>query len=165
MNPWIARPVEERGLLSPSFFSCLLWHASLGYWGVAALPIPFEISFLVLPMVLHRETREALPKTISTSLAVWIGDNPLSRSHVAVRARTLAPFTKEAMMFGGIHGLFDMTGGPITANTSWKKRITTEMKTSTDEVRTCFKRAEFIGRWFASAGSAETVIAILGVRP
>jgi hypothetical protein len=77
----------------------------------------------------------------------------------------LVPFTKEAMMFGGIHGLFEMTGGPIVANTSWKKRIAAELKSSTDEVRVCFKRAEFVGRWFGGAGSSETVMAILGVRP
>jgi Family of unknown function (DUF6521) len=165
MIPWMSRPAEERALLNPSFCSCLLWQASAGYEDAANAPLPFDVAFLVLPMVLHRDTRESLPKLVKTSLAVWLGDNPLSRSRVADRARTLSPFTKDAMMFGGVHGLFDLKGGAITPNGDWEKRIAADLKDSTDEVRTCSKRAEFVGRWFARAGSPRTVLAILGVRP
>jgi hypothetical protein len=165
MSQWTSRPAEERALLNPSFCSCLLWQASVGYEGATHMPLPFDISFLVLPTVLHRETRESLPKVVRTSLAVWIDDNPLARSRIADRARTLVPFTKEAMMYGGLHGLFEFQGGAISANLEWKKRIAADLKDSTDEVRSCAKRAEFVGKWLASSGSSSTVMAILGVRP
>jgi hypothetical protein len=77
----------------------------------------------------------------------------------------LVQFTKEAMMFGGLHGVLKFQTGAITANPDWKKRIASEMKDSTDEVRSCMKRAEFIGKWLASSGSSSTVMAIFGVRP
>jgi hypothetical protein len=77
----------------------------------------------------------------------------------------LVKFTKEAMMFGGLHGLLEFQAGMITANTGWKKLIAADMKDSTDEVRSCMKRAEFIGKWLASSGSSSTVMAIFGVRP
>ena len=165
MSQWTSRPAEERALLNPSFCSCLLWQASVGYKSAVQAPLPFDISFLVLPTVLHRETRESLPKLVRTSLAVWIDDNPLARSRITDRARTLVPFTKEAMMYGGLHGLFELKGGAIAANPEWKKRIAADLKDSTDEVRSCAKRAEFVGKWFASSGSSGTVMAILGVRP
>jgi hypothetical protein len=165
MTQWSSRPTEERGLLNPSFCSCLLWQAADGYKTVVQQPLPFDISFLVLPTVLHRETRESLPKLVKTSLAVWIDDNPLARTHIADRARTLVPFTKEAMMYGGLHGLLELKGGAIAANPEWKKRITADLRDSTDEVRSCAKRAEFVGKWLASSGSSGTVMAILGVRP
>ena len=164
MSQWTSRPAEERALLNPSFCSCLLWQASVGYGSVAHVPLPFDISFLVLPTVLHRETRESLPKVVRTSLAAWINDNPLARSHIADRARTLVPFTKEAMMYGGLHGLFVLRGGAIAANLEWTKRIAADLKDSTDEVQFCAKRAEFVGKWLASSGSSGTVMAILGVR-
>lgn len=165
MISWASRPPEEKALLNPSFCSCLLWHAAAGYSSAVGTPLPFDVAFLVLPMVLHRQTRESLPRSTTTSLAVWLNNNPLSRSRVADHARTLAPFTKDAMMFGGVHGLFEMKGGTVAANGDWKKPIASGLKDSTDEVRSCAKRAEFIGTWFANTGSPSTIMAILGVRP
>jgi hypothetical protein len=77
----------------------------------------------------------------------------------------LVQFTKEAMTFGGLHGLLEFQAGAIIANPAWKKPIAADLKNSTDEVRTCMKRAEFVGKWLASSGSTSTVMAILGVRP
>jgi hypothetical protein len=165
MSLWTSRPSEERSLLNPSFCSCLLWQAAVGHKSISQDPLPFELSFLVLPIVLHRATRDALPAAVRTSLAVWINDNPLARSRVADRSRMLVKFTKEAMMFGGLHGLLQFQAGMITANPGWKKLIAADMKDSTDEVRSCMKRAEFVGKWLASSGSSSTAMAIFGVRP
>jgi len=163
--PWVNRPAEERALLNPSFCSTLLWQAATGYSGASGSPLPFDVAFLVLPMVLHRETRDSLPKAVTTSLAVWLDENPLARSRIADRAATLVPFTKDALMFGGVHGLLDLTNGMVTAKVDWKKNIAAMLKGSTDEVRACAKRAEFVGKWFTKAGSPGTVMALMGVRP
>jgi hypothetical protein len=165
MTPWIARPPEERALLNPSFCSCLLWQAATGYEAAAQAPLPFDVAFLVLPIVLHRETRESLPRAARTSLAVWIDSNPLVRSLVADRAQMLVPFTKEAMIFGGTHDLFDFAGIAVRPNPQWKKPIAADLRNSTDEVRDCAKRAEFLGKWLAGSGSSGTVMAMFGVRP
>jgi len=165
MMSWTTRPPEERALLNPGFCSCLLWHAASGYQAAVQAPLPFDLAFLVLPIVLHRQTRESLPRTTRTSFAVWVDEHPLARSHVADRARMLLPFSKEAMIFGGTHGLLDLNGAVVWASPKWKKRIVAELKTSTDEVRDCAKRAEFFGKWLAGSGSSGTVMAILGVRP
>jgi hypothetical protein len=83
------RSAEERALLNPAFCSCLLWQAAVGYESTMKEPLPFDISFLVLPLVLHRATRESLPNSIRTSLATWLDENPLSRSQIADNARVL----------------------------------------------------------------------------
>lgn len=165
MRSWTIRPPEERALLNPSFCSCLLWHAASGYQEAVQAPLPFDLAFLVLPLVLRRQTRESLPRATRTSLAVWINEHPLARSHVAAGARLLLPFTKEAMIFGGMHGLLDLAGVRVRANTEWEGRIVADLRTSTDEVRDCAKRAEFVGKWLARSGNSGTVMAILGVRP
>jgi hypothetical protein len=143
----------------------LLWEAAAAYSTAAGVSLPFEVSFVVLPMVLHRETRESLPRAVSTSLAVWLEENPLARSRVGDRARTLMPFTKDAIIFGGIHGLLDLSQGAVLAREDWKKAIAMELRDSTAEVRVCARRAEFVGRWFAGTGSPGTVMALLGVKP
>ena len=68
-------------------------------------------------------------------------------------------------MHGGLHGLLVLQGGAIAANLEWKRRIAADLRDSTDEVRSCAQRAEFVGKWLASSGSSGTVMAILGVRP
>jgi hypothetical protein len=75
------------------------------------------------------------------------------------------PFTKEALTFGGLHGLLLLKAGVVRPNLDWKNKVTASINASSDEVRVCAKRAEFVGRWFSKAGSAATVMALMGVRP
>lgn len=165
MTLWKNRSPEERALLNPSFFSLLLWHAAIGHATETSAGLPFGTGFLVLPILLHRGTRDSLPKTVATSVPVWLDNNPLVRARLAERARTLVPYTREALLFGGTHGIFTVQADRITAEQGWQRRITAELRRSSDEVGFCAKRAEFLGRWFARAGSPATVMALMGVRP
>jgi hypothetical protein len=124
-----------------------------------------ELSFLVLPFVLHRETRESLPRNITTSLSTWLAEHPIVRSRLGERAAMLRSFTRDALVFGGSHDLLILDQGGIRPNADMKKRVTTCLKSTSDEVRDCAKRAEVLGRWFERAGGAETVMSLLGVRP
>jgi len=165
MTLWEQRSREEKCLLNPGFCANLLWHSASGYAAGGHGALSFEESFLVLPFVLHRETREELPRSTRTSLAVWLEENPLARARVANRARLLAPFTKEALTLGGMHGFIRFDGGKVYADEAWTKAVTKVLNSSSDEVRNCAKRAEFVGKWFAETGSAVTVLALIGVRP
>lgn len=165
MTLWSQRSREERALLNPGFCASLLWHAARGYEGFGNGALSFEEAFLILPFVLHRETREALPRDTRTSLAVWLSDHPLARGRVAICARLLVTFTKEGMTFGGVHGLVLLEHGRLYAEEKWKRDVNRSLRVSSDEVRVCTKRAEFVGKWFAQVGSAPTVLALMGVRP
>jgi hypothetical protein len=165
MTAWADRSHEERALLNPGFCANLLWHAANGYASDGDNALSFEESFLVLPFVLHRATRETLPRTSRTSLAVWLDENPLARGRVASRARLLVPFTKEGLMFGAVHGLIRIDKGSVRPAAAWKRTVNRTLTESSDEVKGCAKRATFIGKWFAHAGSAATVLALIGVRP
>jgi hypothetical protein len=165
MTPWTSRAPEERALLNPSFFSLLFWHAATGHMAEGGAGLPFATSFLVLPLVLHRETRESLPKMVTTSLPVWLDENPLVRARLAERSRMLVPYTKEALMFGGMRGFLTITADVVSAEQGWKRKVSAELRRSSDEVRSCAKKADFIGRWFGRTGSPTTVMALMGVRP
>lgn len=165
MIPWLTRSPEERALLNPSFLSLLLWRAAAGHMAQGGAGLPLTSAFLVLPLVLHRETRESLPRTLATSIPVWLEDNPIVLARIAERTRALVPYTKEALLFAGVYGFLTISGETITADQTWKRRATANLNSSSDEVRACAKRAEFLGRWFARTGSAATVMALMGVRP
>lgn len=165
MTPWRERSIEERNLLNPGFCATLLWHAAQGYASERKTPMAIEVSFLVLPFVLHLETRESLPRAITTSLPTWLSEYPLVRTRLGERAAMLRPFTREALVFGGSHRLLSISRDGVRANDEMKKRVNAALKTTSDEVRECAKRAEFLGRWLEKAGAPETVMALLGVQP
>ena len=165
MTPWMERSREERSLLNPAFCSALLWHAARGCEPVRASSLSFEESFLVLPLVLHRLTREALPRDTRTSLAVWLTENPLAQGRIASRAPLLVTCTKEGLLFGATYGLLHFHVGTIQADEALRRTITRSLTWSSAEVRECAQRAEFVGKWFGMAGSGSTVLAMVGVRP
>lgn len=165
MTPWRARSIEERNLLNPGFCATLLWHAAQGYSSERKAPMAIELSFVVLPFVLHLATRESLPRNITTSLPTWLSEHPLVHAQLGARAATLRAFTREALIFGGSHRLLSLTRDGVRANEGMKNRVNTAIKATSDEVRECAKRAEFLGRWLEKAGGPETVMALLGVQP
>jgi hypothetical protein len=165
MTSWDQRSIEERNLLNPGFCAMLVWQAAQGYASERPLPLSIELSFLVLPFVLHKETRESLPTNIRTSLPTWLAEHPIARTRLGERASTLRAFTKESLIFGGSLGLLSIAQDGVRANASMKRRVNAALKATSDEVRDCAKRAEFLGRWLEKAGGPETVMALLGVRP
>ncbi|MCC7065889.1 MAG: hypothetical protein IT456_23990 [Planctomycetes bacterium] len=165
MTPWAERSIEERHLLNPGFCAMLIWHAAHGYASERQTRISIELSFLVLPFVLHKETRESLPSSIKTSLPSWLGEHPIVRTRLGERATSLRAFTRESLIFGGSHGLLLFALDGVRANADMKKRVTAALMATSDEVDECAKRAEFLGRWFERAGGPETVMTLLGVRP
>lgn len=165
MIAWPTQSPEERALLAPSFTATLLWSAGSGHQAETGRGLPFETCFLVLPLVLHGGTRESLPRSATTSLAVWLDDHPMVSARIAERGRKLVPFTREAIIFGGSFDMFTVTLTELSVDVRWKKKIETGLKKTNDEVRICVKRAEFLGKWLAKAGSGTTIMALLGVRP
>ncbi|BDA67679.1 hypothetical protein CAL7716_018450 [Calothrix sp. PCC 7716] len=99
MRSWQERPVEYANLFNPAFCSILLQNAIKGYQKEKKQGIPYPLLFLVLPLVLHISTRNALPKTTVTKLHIWLQKQPEVRVGFAERASYLVPYTKEALAF------------------------------------------------------------------
>lgn len=165
MTPWTDRAREERALLNPAFCAQLLWHAARGHASATPNGLSFEESFLVLPFVLHAPTRSALPRDTRTSMVVWLARNPLARGNIVDRARLLVPFVREALTFGAMHGVIELSQGRVQPRAEWAGRVSAVLAEANDDVSDCARRAEFVGKWFARAGSSATVLALVGVRP
>lgn len=75
------------------------------------------------------------------------------------------PFTKDALLFGGMRGFVSIENNVVSADLSWRRRVNAALRLSTSEVQTCAKKAGFIGKWFSEAGDSTTVLALIGVRP
>ena len=168
MTAWHERAHEERHLINPAFCSVLLWHAGKGSSESTNSPrssLSFNEAFLILPLVLHQKTRHSLPSRIISSLPVWINDNPLVVESIPRRARSLVPFTKEAIVFGGTGGLFRFEGNEMLITVEREPDIRAMVLRTSNEVQQCMKKAHFLGKWFTHTGSPETIFTLLGVRP
>ena len=165
MLSWDKRPIEIATLLNPSFCCGILAAAAAGYSETDKNGLPLALSFLVLPCVLHRQTREHLPRTIRTSLAVWLQEKPGVKVGFIDRAFSLKPFTREGLLFAVSQEVVNIgsEGKIVTEYTSknvkdWANRL----KNETGE---CVNKAFFVGKWFSLSGTTETVIALWGVAP
>ena len=162
--PWVERPVEQARLLNPAFLGAILWCCARAYASAGAVNQPFALSFLVAPIVLHRSTRESLPGTTRTSLVAWLAANPKVLVGFPKRATSLVPFVKEALLFASGGGLIKVQDACIVAAGRPRTMAKFE-RDATDEVRSCIKKSEFIGKWFALSGDYATLMALWGVAP
>ncbi len=162
--PWADRPLEQARLLNPAFLSALIWSCAKGYGTVDQEGLPYALSFVAMPIVLHKSTRESLPRSTRTSLAAWLTVHTRVHVEFAERATALVPMVKEGLLFGSKGGLLQIASVRVVAGARPRTMARFE-KEASDEVRSCIKKAEFVGKWFASSGDYTTVMALWGVAP
>lgn len=166
MHPWSKRVIEEANLFNPAFCAMILAKSADDFAKKAHRPLPFALTFLILPIVLHPATRSVLPSSTVTSLLSWIQENRDQLVDFATRVQRLNSITREALLFGIQHETLTLTGtGSLAVGP--KRKSATEKRTElfTDETRECLDRAGFIGRWFAGAGTTATIYAAWGLAP
>lgn len=127
--------------------------------------MPFVYTFLVLPIVLHKATRDGLPKTTLKSLSTWIEENPTLRTILPDNVRALKPFVQEGLLYALVHGCIGVDENGALALGKKPRGMAGYETGSSNEVRDCIRRAQFVGRWFATAGSVPTVMALWGIWP
>lgn len=165
MKFWHERPKEEAHLLNPAFCCVTISAFVRGYTSVKSEGVPFPLIFMALPIVLHKPTRELLPPSTRTSMAAWLLENPSARVLFYERVLSLKPHTKEALLFGLFHNWIVTRSGGLFQTTKTEADINKAIRKLTNEARECVMRARFLGKWFASAGAAQTVMSFWGVRP
>jgi hypothetical protein len=137
--------------------------AALGYLEEGAKGMPYAVSFLVLPIALHKATRDAFPASISTKLHVWLQENQVARVGLSSRAKGLVPYSREALIYSISSSLLKISPEGLLVPTKAKVKLPKWDKDS--EASSCIKKAQFLGRWLARAGDTVTVFALLGVAP
>jgi Family of unknown function (DUF6521) len=162
MNRWEERPIEVANLLNPAFCGAILLRAISEYQRTSQEFFPYALTFLVLPIILHKNTREQIAPQTRVQLHAWIQQHQDVRVGFADRASQLVPITNESIMFLlQLNQLSIDQRGRFEAHT---QRQTLRVPTS-EEIDDCYRKARIVGRWFARAGVSENVFAMWGVRP
>jgi len=161
---WSDRPFEQARLLNPAFLAALIWSCAEGYCSIDQQGMPYPLSFIAIPVILHKSTREGLPRAVRTSLTAWLGENAQVHVRFTERATSLIPLVKEGVLFGVNGQLLNLSSSRIVAG-SRPRSMTRFLRESSEEVQDCMAKAKFVGKWFASSGNYTTVMALWGVMP
>lgn len=161
MTPWRERPSVVAAMLNPALVAALLATAAEGHKRESDMGIPWVLSFVVAPMVLHRGTRNALPTTTRTHLATWISRNPVHRAGLPQRAQGLVEPVRAGMRLGVAHGVLRVEGDRLTALPRRRPRGF-QTPPELDEI---LRKSNLMGRWLSKTDSPATVLALVGVAP
>ncbi len=88
---WNERPSEEARNLNPAFCGELIFRAVSDYRKLKPQPFSFALSFLILPIALHKATRDQLPGKASTAFVGWLADNGPFLAQLPDRVLRLVP--------------------------------------------------------------------------
>jgi hypothetical protein len=149
--------------MKPAFCGEVLRHAIKRHNETATHPFPYAFAFLVLPIVLHKKTRESIIPTKREQLHVWLQSHQDVRVGFPKRARQLVPITKESLAF-----LLQLKAITVDQNAAfslhrvWRRRVDGQ---NAGEIADCYLKAEIVGRWFARAGSPANIYTMFGVCP
>jgi hypothetical protein len=165
MRTWHNRSIEEAHLLNPAFCCTVLTSTIIGYQTVQPDGIPFALTFIVLPLVLHKTTREALPRTTRTSMITWLDDNAELRIGFADRVINLKPYTQEAILFGDFHNWLNLDNGVCISSSKTYSNIDQILRKLSDEPKECVRRARVVGKWLGKTGSATFTLNLWGIIP
>lgn len=124
---------------------------------------PYPLAFLVLPIVLHKWTRESIAPNTREQMHVWLQAHQDMRVGFADRARQMVPHTKEALSF-----MFQVNA--LAVNNSAELGLVRGQQRRVDgqdngEIADCYRKSAILGRWFARAGSAANIYTMWGVKP
>jgi hypothetical protein len=160
---WHARPREEAANLNPAFCGELIFRSVFEYQRLRELPFPFALSFVILPLALHKRTRDQLPGTATTAFVGWIAHHGPALAEFPNRTLRLTPITREAIMFAMQHEVLMVQQGGLAAGAKpIRPRGRPERTSDVDEAR---RAASLLGRWFANQGHASSILQGLGVTP
>ena len=163
MTSWSERSRTQAAMLNPALVAIIAANAALQFRDTSGNAMPWAYSFVVAPLVLHRGTREALPRTTRANLTAWVADHPIEHAGFAPRALSLRGTVLEGLRFGLRTGVLrvDERGGMLGSLA--RGRGHTLARDS--EVQQIVARAGFVGKWFTKIEQPATVFAVLGVAP
>jgi hypothetical protein len=156
------RPAERDALYNAAFMALILAQAAAGHQARADSGLPFSLAFLVAPIVLHGPTRQVLPRQARSKMALWLEEHPVQRAGLGRRAASLVSPVRAGIRYGLRSGVLALNDATLTAT---KPKVTSDEIILSAEVDDILKRAEYVGGWFALAGSASGIYALWRVKP
>lgn len=161
MKHWDERPVEIRNLFNPGFCGLVVFRALAAFHEVDERGMPFSLSLLILPLSLHKQSREVLQRGNRSYFLKIMAEHPELQVGLARRCADTLPFTFEALgLLMHLDTLIVRHDGRLLPGEGVRKTITGTAETVSSQ-----RVAAFLGKQFALIGDRGTIYTTLGVRP
>lgn len=162
MKLWNRRPREIRNLFNPAFCGLVLARGVEGFTETANRPMPFSLTLLILPLCLHKRTRDQIKAARRAYFTKILQEHPEIRVDLAQRARGLLPYTMEAFAYLMACGAIVVDGSGsigVRGNTVRKSIV------GSQDTKDCQMVAHSLGRKLALINDRVTIYTTLGIRP
>lgn len=161
-NTWDQRPREVRTLFNPAFCGLILARGIAEFTAQSGRSMPFSLTLLILPLTLHKNTRDLVRESKRAYLTAILQDHPEIRVDLAQRTRGLLPYTMEAFAYLMACGAIavDEQGGITVIEGQIKKTIA-----GSPETKDCQNVARALGAKLAQLKDRATIYTTLGIRP
>ena len=155
---------ETLRLLNPAFLATVIGHAAAGYSQLRDEGLPFALVFIVPPLVLHKNTRVALPRMVTSKLPDWVHKNSAELAFLPEHARELQPMIRSAILIGSHLDIIQFDNrARIRASEQFDPKTTQKELKKSEEIGEIMKKSHFMGRWLSVSGNQPTVLSILGI--
>lgn len=162
MKRWDKRPFEIRNLFNPAFCGLVLSRALQGYEEEDARGMPFSLTLLVLPLCLHKDSREVITSSPSSYLLKTTEKNQQLMVGFADRVTKMLPYAFEGFGLLMERGCIAVVEGGRIKTVLKKVRKTVD---GTAETVSCQKVARIVGKEFARIADRATIYTTFGIRP
>lgn len=162
MKRWDERPFEIRNLFNPAFCGLVLFRALHAYEEEDARGMPFSLSLLVLPLSLHKDSREVIASNPRSYLLKTTEKNQQLMVGFPARVTQMVPYAFEGFGLLMERGCISIAAEGRVRTVPKRVRKAVE---GTDETVECQKVARIVGKEFARIGDRVTVYTTFGIRP
>lgn len=160
MKLWHQRTKEIAYLFNPAFCGEIIRLSIKAYQKVNSEGMPISLAFLVLPIILHKNTRINLP-TAKKYLHAWIQENPEVLIGFSDRASELVQISREAILFLLQKDLIVIQNSCLKVKNYRRKNV----EGLEGEASECFNKALTLGTLLSKAGTHSSIYAMFGVKP
>jgi len=160
---WEDRPMVVANLLNPAFCGEVLRIGIKAYTKETNQGLPFSLTFLFLPILLHKETRERFPKSVSTNFYEWLEENAIVKIFIGTRIKNLVPYTREGMQFLIYYEAIKINNQAELELISYRKKKV--LYKNSNEIEDIYKKAEMLGKWLGKTGNIKTIYSLIGIKP
>jgi len=148
-------------LFNPAFCGHLMRICISEYENNSKKKMPFSLSFLILPLLLHKELRDSIDH--NTNLHTWTFENYHKLTDFDKNVKDRIDITKSTLIY-----LLQTDSLAIDKDATLRilnYRQPTTFSSDDLELREFYKKSRYLGRWFTHTDDLPTIFSLLGVRP
>jgi len=160
---WHERNTIVANLFNPAFCGEILRVAADSYNSNCSTKFPYAYSFIILPILLHKPTRDKMPRSTKTYFFVWVEQNDGLFFDFAKRTKSMVKYTKEALLFLLAYKRIELNGNGEIETFKVKSKIVKDE--NHEEFNEIIKRAEMLGKWLSINNDVKSIYSFLRIMP